>query len=276
MDKNKLRSLLKDLLPPLIVRNLSKKFRRSDTYESYQAAMADADGYEDDILTKVVVAKGKKFSESLANGKEVDLMSLRTFLGVASAIKSNALSVIDFGGAAGTHYYLARSVISKDVSVDWRVVETPQMVKEAREQGLETNELSFYDSIESASNGEKFDLIFASGAVQCTPDPYGFLRKLTNINADKFVLTRTPVTEKHVVLLQESTLSSNGVGDIPKHLNINDKVVSCPSSMLEKSKLEDILHSFGDVTLKICEDKSAYISSEGAYDMWGYVVSRRK
>ena len=48
--------------------------------------------------------------------------------------------VLDFGGAAGTHYFIAKSILSDDIALDWRVVETTQMVKQAQIQEQQEKE----------------------------------------------------------------------------------------------------------------------------------------
>jgi hypothetical protein len=88
------------------------------------------------------------------------------------------------------------------------------------------------------------------------------------------MVTRTPVTDSPCVILQNSTLSANGVGEIPKEIGVTDKTLSYPVTMMDKSKVESILSDFGKVSLKIVEDRSAYISDKGSYDMWGYIVRR--
>jgi putative methyltransferase (TIGR04325 family) len=235
--------------------------------------MKVANGYEDEVLTKVVVAKGRQFAEKIASTKELDLTSLRTFIGLAASLNKKKLSVIDFGGAAGTHYFIAKTVLS-DIELDWRVVETPAMVTEAKRQGLESDELRFFDELDAASDKGSVDLVFASGSVHYTPKPYEFLAALASIDASVLMVTRTPVTDSPCVILQNSTLSANGVGEIPKEIGVTDKTLSYPVTMMDKSKVESILSDFGKVSLKIVEDRSAYISDKGSYDMWGYIVRR--
>ena len=125
--------------------------------------MKFADGYEYALLTRVVVAKGKKFAENIALKRELDLMALRTFVGLASSMDTKKLTVIDFGGAAGTHYFIARTVLSDIFELDWRVVETSAMVAEAKMQGLENGELQFFDLLDAACGDGEVDLVFASG-----------------------------------------------------------------------------------------------------------------
>lgn len=273
MSSASFKKTIKSFIPPILFEFVRKKSRVSATYPSYEEAMKVADGYEDEVLTKVVVAKGRQFAEKIASTKELDLTSLRTFIGLAASLNKKKLSVIDFGGAAGTHYFIAKTVLS-DIELDWRVVETPAMVTEAKRQGLESDELRFFDELDAASDKGSVDLVFASSSVHYTPKPYEFLAALASIDTSVLMVTRTPVTDSPCVILQNSTLSGNGVGEIPKEIGVTDKTLSYPVTMMDKSKVESILSDFGKVSLKIVEDRSAYISDKGSYDMWGYIVRR--
>lgn len=281
MTKTPVKALIKELVPPLLADFIKKIKSSSSSFASYEDAMKKADGYEDDVLTKVVVAKGKKFSEQFSKTKELDLktngldlMSLRTFVGLASSLDKNRLTVIDFGGAAGTHYVIAKSILSENIELDWRVIETSAMVAEAKKQDLENNELRFFDSIDLATAETEVDLVFACGSVHCTPQPYDFLTTLASIDAKVLMITRTPVTDVPCVILQRSTLSANGVGDIPEELKVKDKVLSYPATMMDRKRVEEILAIFGKVHLRLAENKAAYISDKGSYDMFGYVVKK--
>ena len=274
MSSSSIKSLIKDLLPPIVLKSLKKSMTQSKCYNSYDEAMNDTDGYENEALVKVIVAKGKRFAESVARNKKLDLMSLRTFVGLSSTLNGKKFTVIDFGGAAGTHFFIAKSILSKNILIDWRIVKTTAMVNEAKKQGLETAELKFFDSTESATSNVEIDLIFASGSVHCTPNHYDFLKSLASIKAKTLMITRTPITDSPTVILQRSSLRSNGVGEIPSDLGVTDKVISYPATMMDRDKVEDILSSFGATISKISEDKGSYSSRVNSYDMWGYVVSK--
>ena len=43
-----------------------------------------------------------------------------------------------------------------------------------------------------------------------------------------------------------------------------------------KQEVEAILKKFGDIRLKISEGKITYTSDKRSFDMWGYIVSKRK
>jgi len=266
--------ILKELIPPLFAKKIRKKISSSAIYDSYEAALLDADGYEDETLTKVVVAKAKIFAKEIILKKQIDLTFIKTFLGVASSLKSNRLKVIDFGGSAGIHYFVVRSILHKDVKIDWRVVETTGLVREAKQQGLESEELKFYDTIEDASSTEKFDLIFVSDSLQYVPNPYEYLKKLVNINADQLVLSRSPLADAEVVLLQHTTLSGHGVGEIPIGMDMTDRTISIPVTMIDIQKAKEILSSFGQIKMEIIEDKGVYVTKNASYDYRGIVVTR--
>ena len=279
MYKKKIKiNFLKDLLPPIILRWIKKKnpsstFEISKVYKSYDVALKKSESYEDFITTKVVVAKAKNFSRKLIIDKKIDLMSLRPLIFILKALKSNTLKVIDFGGAAGNHYQVVRSVLGNSIKIDWRVVETKSMVKEALEQELQTEELKFYNSIAQASNNEVFDLVFSSGAIHHVPNPYKCLQTLASINASYLILTKTPMAEQDIVLLQRSLLSENGSGKMPE-IGILDRVIRHPVTILNKKKVEEILDSFGEIELQINEEKKAYQSPSSSYDFSGYVVRK--
>jgi putative methyltransferase (TIGR04325 family) len=274
------KKFLKELLPPFIIKELRLRGNIRGissifpVYENYESAMKDASGYEDKILTKVLAHKGMQFAQKIKKERQLDLMSLRTLIGVSSSISSKKLRVIDFGGAAGEHYHEARSIIPSEVDLDWRVIETKTLVENVKELGMENSELKFYDSIKQATDQQKFDLVFASGSIHCTQYPYETLKELNEINSSKFFITRLPITDNEVVVLQKSTLSSNGPGKIPDYLDIPDKVISYPATMMSKQKTEDILNQNGSILLKIRENKSAYITKKETYDFWGYIVTK--
>lgn len=274
MKASSIKSIIKECIPPLALKFVQKKFRVSARYSSYEDAMKYADGYEDEVLTRVIVAKGKRFVDEIAITKTLDAFSWRTFVGLASSIGKKKLTVIDFGGAAGTHYFIAKLMLTEVIELDWRIVETSAMVAEAKRQGLETDELKYFDNIDTATEKGDIDLVFASGSIQYTSKPYDFLAALASVNADVLMITRAPITDSPCVILQRSTLFANGGGEIPKELGVDDKTVSYPATMMDRKKVETILLSFGEITLKIVEDKAAYMSDKGSYDTWGFVVRR--
>ena len=270
-----IKKLIKDITPPIVLRYLKHSKKLSTIFNDYDDAMKDADGYEDEILTKVVVAKGKSLLKKISANNHIKADSLRTVIGLASVINtSNKLTIIDFGGAAGTHYFIARSIISNHIALDWRIVETTAMVNEAKKEGLENSELRFFDNIDAAEDNSKIDLVFASGSIHCTPKPYEILESLASLKSNIFMITRTPVTNFPCVLLQYSKLSDNGVGEIPKNIFIKDKKISYPVTMMDRKRVENILMKYGDIRLKTLENRDSYLSKKHSYNDYGYIVTK--
>ena len=265
--------LIKNLLPPIITQKLKDHLNNSIEYQSYDAAIKNSDNYDNDDLAKVLVSKGEMLSAEIIEKKEVSSLAYQTFVGLACAVNSKKLKVIDFGGSTGTHYYWAKAILQKNIEIDWRIVETKSIVKNAKERGLETSELSFHETIEAASKMEDFDLVFASGSLQYTPEPFDFLKKLIEVNSKKIVLSRLPVSERKVVLLQKTTFLGNAVGNVSE-IQTKNRVISYPVTMLEKGKLEKLLSDSGDIQFKLLESKASYQSKKGDYDMWTYVVDK--
>ena len=78
------------------------------------------------------------------------------------------------------------------------------------------------------------NLVFASSSIHYTPKPYEFLTSLATIDAEMLMITRTPISDIPVVLLQNSALSANGIGEMPSEIEVPDKLISYPVSIMEE------------------------------------------
>ena len=96
----------------------SQKNKKFKVFDTYQNAISGGKDYNNDKLIKVIIAKSIKYSESLKNNKTLDLMSLRSFFAISLLPDSSQINVLDFGGGAGNHYYLARKVIDDKVKIN--------------------------------------------------------------------------------------------------------------------------------------------------------------
>ena len=94
-------------------------------------------GTEEDVKVTVVYEKTKRYRDLLMSQRPLvpDITALRTFVGLSLAISKKELNVVDFGGACGAHYFLAKALIGNRINLRWHVVETPTMANIAR--GLE-------------------------------------------------------------------------------------------------------------------------------------------
>ncbi|GMP11882.1 hypothetical protein TM239_63540 [Bradyrhizobium sp. TM239] len=118
-------------------------------------------------------------------------------------------AVLDFGGGAGVHYKPANR---QSPDIRWAVVETPAMVRRAKE--LATDKLRFFDRIEEAADWlGNVDLVHSDGAIQYVPDAFGTIQALCAIRPAKLVWHRVPISDGDARReVQTSYLSDNGPG----------------------------------------------------------------
>jgi len=88
---------------------------------------------------------------------------------------------------------IAETILSSNYSINWNVVETPEMVNQAKQ--IAFGSCKFFDNINSARAGmNKIDLVFTSGALQYCPDPLLYLQKLVDLDAP-FFLDKNPISK---------------------------------------------------------------------------------
>lgn len=215
---------------------------RSYSFFSDAAKACAGTGYEQQELLDCISMKTRNFVGYLAAQPypPIDMRTIRTPLGIALARQGDDLNVIDFGGACGIHYFLARKLPPERIHLSWHVLETDGMCSRGKE--FENDELRFYSNLSAARKFmPRLDLIFCSGALQYSPDPYHQLQELVQCDARNIFLTRTALTTGHadLIAVQRSMFSANGLGDMPH--GIRDKVARYPLYIAQKEKFERIL-----------------------------------
>jgi putative methyltransferase (TIGR04325 family) len=272
---------LHEFVPPILIsllRKLQHKPTGAQFYSSYAEALSACHGgYEETQLIRTVYEKTRIYRDSLASQtpRVFDLSSLRTLVGLSLAVTDRELNVLDFGGACGAHYFIARACMGDRVRFRWHVIETSKMAAVAK--GLEDDQLQFFDSLPRGKEAlEKIDLVFSSGALQYVPDPYETLGEMTQCGATALFLTRIGLTRHHVELItiQTSTLSTNGPGALPE--GMPDGPVKCPVTFARKDKVEDIIKKSYSLDIRFDEDKQAYVAGNIGIDMYGYFATLRK
>ena len=101
-------------------------------------------------------------------------------------IKDNNINILDFGGGAGHHYFLLKKLLNENITVNWIVFETEELVKECIANGLETDELKFSSSFSNLLQDLEFDVLYANYSLAYTNDPYLYLQKLLELNLKNF------------------------------------------------------------------------------------------
>ncbi len=188
--------ILNELLPPITKKIAKKMLGTKNVYQNFEqanAAVKKFNGYDDNELIESIFKKTVKFIDSLKTATPVTLDAHHLFLlSVISLLNKNNLKILDFGGAFGTHYYIAKKFLSH-IQFDWTVVELPEVIKLGKP--LQNEELAFYDLQGDFSQrlGE-FDLVLTSATLQHMPSPLKTLSFLTQQQAPLIALMRLGVT----------------------------------------------------------------------------------
>jgi putative methyltransferase (TIGR04325 family) len=110
------------------------------------------------------------------------------------------LSVLDWGGALGHHYVLARKLFP-DLELDYHCRELPAVCAEGRRV---QPEVTFHD--DDAPLGRSFDLVLASNSLHYEEDWRARLRALAQASSGWLFVTRVPLarSEPSFVVLQRA------------------------------------------------------------------------
>lgn len=218
-------------------------------YPSYAAALADCqtlNAYENEELVKTVIYKQNYFNQHFGQQLPADVPEtlwapLFAINYACLHLKKNKINIIDFGGSGGGHYFLARNFLSKDIELNWCVVETEKMVAAA--ESLKSGELSFASSLEVALKKlGHVDLFYTSGTIQYLPDPYKILNEIVSNRWPLLLFNRTAFTkgDYDVISIQKSRISDNGPS-VPLPEGMGDKEIQYPFTYVRFSEFEKIL-----------------------------------
>jgi len=242
-------------------------------FSNYADASASCElGYQLPKLVESVFQKTISLRDQLLGSQpaEVDLAAIRPIVAVAiSSAQDQHLNVLDYGGACGHHYYLAKLLLGDKINLHWNVVETKAMVKAARQ--LENEHLIFFDTLSEAIDSmSRIDLIFSSGALQYVSDPVKTLGELVACGAEQLFITRVGLSmhNHETISVQVSNLSDNGPGPLPQ--GIENCKVQYPVTFIPKRVFESKIASNYRIDVAFTEDQNAYIGNQEKIHLYGY------
>ena len=271
-----LKLFVKSLCPPFFLHLIKNLWTSYPLFSSYEDALTGCHtGYYREDLTKIVALKTQSLikKNKLIN-EDIALSNLR-YLFPFSLVESSArqISVLDYGGACGYHYFVANTCLSSRFKFQWSVVETPSMVQNARPMG--TDELSFFQSLQEVLDKNiEADLIFTSSALQYTVSPLSSLRDLTELGAKYIYITRTPFLDEgeQIITIQRSMLSHNGPGPLPR--GIKDNIVQYPVTYVPRKAVEQIIGKSYRVIARIDEGNEGFYFPGRSISVVGYMCER--
>jgi len=281
---------LKDFVPPILVRAARKLRPRtvatpmvphlSETvYASYAEAAAACSefGYEQNDLVDVICRKTAIYRDKCASepAPMVTGVEMAALVGLGLARPATGeVSVLDFGGACGAHYFRVKSIVGDSLRLNWRVVETPTMAQRAQE--LANSELSFFSSLTAAIEGvDGIDLLFSSSALQCVPDPYRTLQDLLECNAEYLALVRVGLTDsdRDYITIHETSLAENGPGPLPP--GMKDGPSRYPFTYPARARIEGMLSKDYRIMLRSPEASGVLLAHSDRILGLSYVAHRR-
>lgn len=255
---------IRDFVPPIAIDFARRHFARSGRkqYATYEKALDHCTdrGYNNVDIVNVVLEKTKHLRDVLQKGESVHLTATGAYslCSLLGSIESQEINVIDFGGACGAHYFLARATLPYSFKLRWLVVETPEMAQTAKSV-FSTEELRFSSNLgEAAASMKRVDLLHTSGTLQCVDKPYDYLRKLVSMSASHILFNRLGLSKgRHdIITVHESRLSSNGPGPMPR--GIPDRKVRYPFFFPEESKFYAALGESYDVVMTFDDPSGAF------------------
>lgn len=197
------KALIRDCLPPLVIRRLQQLRRGGVRFEgdfpSWAEASQHATGYDTDaILAKVLEATLKvKHGEAAYERDSVVFDQIEHVWPVlaglmwAAARNQGRLNVLDFGGALGSTYFQHRRFLAGLPDVRWNVVEQAHYVERGNALIAE-GPLRFYPDIAACLAVQAPNVVLLSSVLQYLPDPLGMLDKLGRVGAAVMLIDRTP------------------------------------------------------------------------------------
>jgi putative methyltransferase (TIGR04325 family) len=247
-----------------------------NNYSSYNEALLQCNnGYSSEYLSDVVYEKTKRFRDDIYTQKPLiaDYTISRQLVVLSILSKNKLLRVVDFGGACGTHYFIANHFLKGSLKITWHVVETHNMVQRGRL--LEDGQLRFFDDIQEAiAASQGVDLLFSSSALQYVTNPLETIDNIINCGAEYIFLTRLPLSEHNigqVITMQTSNYGGNGPGPLPD--GMKDGIVRYPITLIEKKLLESRMKERYEELIVFEEGLTHYYKGE-KINSFGYLAKR--
>lgn len=201
VGNKKIRPLIKNIIPPVLLTHYQNKKRRYGffgNYASWDGAKKLTSGYDSDAIIEKVknAALQVKSGEAVYERDSVVFNSidhswplLASLLWIAGQ-NDNRLNLVDFGGALGTSYYQNVNFLKHLSRVSWNIVEQKKFVDYGKKLFADGN-LHFYDSLDVCLQTEHSKTILLSSVLQYLESPYDLLRHVKHF--DYIIVDRMPL-----------------------------------------------------------------------------------
>lgn len=240
--------MIQEFIPPItkkIARKLLGAKSVFNNFDEANNAVSKFNGYDDNQLIEIIYNKTLQYIETLNSGSTklvLDAHHLFLLMVISLINKRDKIRVLDFGGAFGTHYFIAKRIF-KDFDFEWTVVELPEVIKLGKP--LENHELSFLDIQGDFDTviGD-FDLVLTSATLQHMPVPEQTLSFLAKHRAPYFALLRLGLTPSVDDLWTIHKAHFKDCGPGKPIANCPNKVAAFTFCMMSENKVDNLLSDY--------------------------------
>ena len=224
--------------------------------------------YEDPVLVEEIVTKTQARSLELRKNAPLTGPEIRTATGFFMLPNRDSLRVIDLGGGAGTHFDTLRRIFP-NAKIDYFVIETKEMVRQASEKRMAVDGLTFLSDPESPRLCGDFDLMLANSSLQYLPDVDETLKQILRLKPKNVFITRTPLTFNAgiVHIDQVSRLVDNGPSGKASNSNA---LVKYQAKILPLNHLTKIFSEDYKELFSIQEESNPFGQEHPSINSWGF------
>jgi putative methyltransferase (TIGR04325 family) len=226
----------------------------TETFPDFASALAACGpGYDDAAIADVIAYKTALAVDPRNFAPEQAINSIIALGITAADISERPLTVLDFGGGCGFHYFRVTAALRSQLR--WAIVETPTMAERAAKLAQGRFDV-FTDLAAAAAALGRIHLVHASSAIQYVSDPLGTLKALATLQARYFMLARFPVWSRgQLVGVQTSPLEANGIGPMPP--TIADRQVRYPVTFTSFDDVMRIMNGY-EITMATQSPSTEY------------------
>lgn len=271
-----IRDIVRDWLPPgatrIVDRIRGSSIRFEGNYTTWADASSKCAGYDAaSILDKVLdatqkVTRGEAAFErdSVPFGDFEYAWPVLTGLMWAAARNRGVLNVLDFGGSLGSSFFQNRKFLHSLHSFHWGIVEQANFVQTGQKY-FQTENLEFYDSIDSYLLNNTPNVVLLSSVLQYLPQPYKVLERLSSC--------------KNACLIIDRTSFSSQVGDrlVIQRIPANIYLGSYPMWIFGRNHFRNFLNeNWSLLATTSCPEGTSKTADGLRFEFEGFILDSKK
>jgi putative methyltransferase (TIGR04325 family) len=224
-------------------------------------------GYNNLALNLYVIKKTIIFSKIKSINK-YDINYKRTLDFIEFIKKKKLKTILDFGGGAGYHYFIARKKLPNFI-FKWLVVENRTMVRLCIKK-IKYKNLFFSDSLKKI---KKIDIFFSSCAINYTKNPLETIKSIIKLKTKYLYFTRTPLTENQSLEFKQFSLLSDNA---PCKIN-NEKemLIDYENKIINQKKFEEMFKNKFFIITKYVDEKKAFFYKKKFFNTYTYILKKK-